>query len=60
MSFVNKGPDSERGVSINKALKRYHREKGIREGGEKEDEDKELWKGLRLRRNSRGEVVLFA
>jgi cell growth-regulating nucleolar protein len=59
MSFVNKGPDSERGVSINKALKRYHREKGLREGGEKEDEDKELWKGLRLRRNSRGEVVLF-
>lgn len=59
MSFVTKGPDSERGVSINKALKRYHRERGVRGGDEKEDEDKELWKGLRLRKNERGEIVLF-
>lgn len=59
MSFVNKGPESERGVSINKALKRYHRERGLRGGDEKEDEDKELWKGLRLRKNERGEIVLF-
>ncbi|KAI9885641.1 MAG: Mcm2-7 hexameric complex component [Watsoniomyces obsoletus] len=28
MSFVNKGPESEKGCSINKALKRYHRERG--------------------------------
>lgn len=56
MSFVNKGPDSERGLSINKALKRYHSEQRVR--GEKED-DKDLWKGLRLRKNERGEVVLF-
>lgn len=59
MSFVNKGPDSERGVSINKALKRYHREKGLNHAGDKEDEDKELWKDLRLRKNERGEIVLF-
>jgi cell growth-regulating nucleolar protein len=59
MSFVNKGPDSERGVSINKALKRYHREKGLRAVEDKEDEDKELWKDLRLRKNERGEIVLF-
>jgi cell growth-regulating nucleolar protein len=59
MSFVNKGPDSERGVSINKALKRYHREKGLRALEDKEDEDKELWKDLRLRKNERGEIVLF-
>lgn len=59
MSFVNKGPDSERGVSINKALKRYHREKGLRATEDKEDEDKELWKDLRLRKNERGEIVLF-
>lgn len=58
MSFINKGPDSERGCSINKALKRYHRERDVR-GDEKDDEDKELWKSLRVRRNSRGEVVLF-
>ena len=58
MSFITKGPDSERGCSINKALKRYHRERDVR-GHEKDDEDKELWRSLRLRRNSRGEIVLF-
>ena len=59
LSFINKGPDSERGLSINKALKRYHREVGVRGGDEKEEEDKELWKMLRLRRNDRGEIVVF-
>lgn len=58
LSFITKGPESERGLSINKVLKRYHRERDVR-SDEKEEEDKELWKGLRLRRNSRGEVVLF-
>lgn len=59
MSFITKGPESERGCSINKVLKRYHRERDVRGVEEKEEEDKELWKGLRLRRNSRGEIVLF-
>jgi cell growth-regulating nucleolar protein len=58
MSFITKGPDSERGCSINKVLKRYHRERDVR-GEAKDDEDKELWKSLRLRRNERGEIVLF-
>ena len=58
MSFVNKGPDSERGCSINKVLKRYHRERDVR-GESKDEEDKELWKALRLRKNERGEIVLF-
>lgn len=58
LSFINKGPESERGYSMNKALKRYHRERDIY-GSEREDEDKELWKSLRLRRNDRGEIVLF-
>ncbi|KAK5134327.1 hypothetical protein LTR08_006756 [Meristemomyces frigidus] len=58
LSFVNKGPESERGTSINKALKRYHRERDVR-GEEKEEEAKELWKALRMRRNSRGEIVVF-
>lgn len=57
LSFVNKGPDSERGLSINKALKRYHRETDVR--GERDDSDKELFKQLRVRRNDRGEFVLF-
>ncbi|KAK7555888.1 hypothetical protein IWX49DRAFT_85703 [Phyllosticta citricarpa] len=56
--LVTKGPDSERGVSLNKALKRYFKEK---EGASsRADEEKELWKALRLRRNDRGEIVLFA
>lgn len=87
MSFVTKGPESERGCSVNKALKRYHRERtgeddddaedGRRDSGiggsgrkrrreererkaeEKVSEEKELWKSLRLRRNDRGEIVLF-
>ena len=59
MSLVNKGPESTHGLSMNKVLKRYHRERDVLRSEEKEDEDKELWKSLRLRRNSRGEIVLF-
>ncbi len=60
MSFVTKGPESEQGYSVHKALKRYHRERGelgLRLG--KGDEEKELFKHLRLRRNERGEVVVL-
>ena len=59
-SFVTKGPDSEQGYSLHKALKRYHRERweeGL--GLAKADEEKELFKALRLRRNDRGEIVVF-
>ncbi|MCJ1408631.1 hypothetical protein MMC19_002706 [Ptychographa xylographoides] len=60
LSFVTKGPDSENGCSLNKALKRYHRERGEQGlGMGKAEEEKELWKSLRLRRNERGEVVLI-
>ncbi|ESZ95316.1 hypothetical protein SBOR_4291 [Sclerotinia borealis F-4128] len=60
MSMVNKGPSSEKGVSMNKALKRYHRERtaaGLALG--KGDEEKELWRSLRMKKNDRGEIVLF-
>ncbi|KAF2265591.1 hypothetical protein CC78DRAFT_552861 [Lojkania enalia] len=61
MSFVTKGPESERGMSVNKALKRYHRERYGRLDRDlgRADEEKELWKSLRLRKNDRGEIVLF-
>lgn len=61
MSFITKGPDSERGMSVNKTLKRFHRERYERwdQVPSKADEEKELWKDLRLRRNDRGEIVLF-
>lgn len=59
-SFVTKGPESEQGCSLHKALKRYHRERGEEGLGlEKADEEKELFKALRLRRNDRGEIVVF-
>ncbi|KAL8923194.1 MAG: hypothetical protein Q9208_004757 [Pyrenodesmia sp. 3 TL-2023] len=60
LAFVNKGPESENGCSINKALKRYHRERGERGLGlGKQEEEKELWKSLRVRRNERGEIVIL-
>lgn len=58
LSFVTKGPESESGYSLNKALKRYHRERG-EHGLGKQEEEKELFKSLRLKRNERGEVVLM-
>jgi cell growth-regulating nucleolar protein len=61
LSFVNKGPESERGCSMNKALKRFHRERqAAGSGTPKGREEKELWRSLRLRRNDRGEIVLFS
>lgn len=60
LSFVNKGPESERGCSVNKALKRFHRERSASdEGLSKLMEEKELWRSLRMRKNERGEIVLF-
>lgn len=60
LGFINKGPDSDRGVSMNKALKRYHRERAAMGSGlGKADEEKELWKSLRMKKNDRGEIVLF-
>ncbi|KAI1209968.1 uncharacterized protein F4807DRAFT_80060 [Annulohypoxylon truncatum] len=61
LSLCNKGPESERGCSVNKALKKYHRERS--ESGTslgKSVEEKELWRSLRMRRNERGEIVLFS
>ncbi|KAI1323245.1 hypothetical protein F5Y16DRAFT_351449 [Xylariaceae sp. FL0255] len=61
LSLCNKGPESDRGCSVNKALKRFHRERkssGTSLG--KVEEEKELWRSLRMRRNERGEIVLFS
>ncbi|KAI9171253.1 hypothetical protein HJFPF1_00735 [Paramyrothecium foliicola] len=61
LSFVNKGPESERGCSMNKALKRFHRERQAAGSTvAKGKEEKELFKSLRLRRNDRGEIVVFS
>lgn len=59
-SMVNKGPGSERGCSVNKALKRFHRERsGAGDSLPKPLAEKELFRSLRMRRNDRGEIVLF-
>ncbi|KAK4097538.1 hypothetical protein N658DRAFT_433830 [Parathielavia hyrcaniae] len=61
LSFVNKGPESERGCSVNKALKRYHRERSeAKAGSSRLMDEKELWRSLRMKRNDRGEIVLFS
>ncbi|KAI1820772.1 hypothetical protein F4861DRAFT_37650 [Xylaria intraflava] len=61
LSLCNKGPESDRGCSVNKALKRYHRERSSSgESLSKGMEEKELWRSLRMRRNDRGEIVLFS
>ncbi len=60
LSFINKGPESDRGCSMNKVLKRYHRERSSSgQSASKLVEEKELWRSLRMRKNERGEIVLF-
>lgn len=61
LGMCTKGPESERGYSMNKALKRFHRERtGSESSLGKVGEEKELWRSLRMRRNDRGEIVLFS
>ncbi|KAJ5817521.1 Zinc finger C2H2 LYAR-type [Penicillium robsamsonii] len=62
LSMVAK--DSERGCSVNKALKRFHRDlsteyDGHDDGQRRADDEKDLFRALRLRRNDRGEIVVF-
>jgi cell growth-regulating nucleolar protein len=56
LSTAAKDTDSERGCSLNKALKRYYRDHASRKNSK---DEKELWKVLRLRKNDQGELVLF-
>ncbi|KAL4893291.1 hypothetical protein BDV59DRAFT_29257 [Aspergillus ambiguus] len=73
LSLVTKGPESGRGFSVNKVLKRFHRDftdeydddRGRDPGRSRADrerrieDEKDLWRTLRLKRNERGEVVVF-
>ena len=56
MSLVTKGEESARGMSMHKVLKRYHRQRAM---SPRDEEEKELWKGLRMRRNEEGEIIMF-
>jgi cell growth-regulating nucleolar protein len=62
LSLVSSG--SERGCSVNKTLKRFHRNLSYEYDEEEDrdrrfDDEKDLWRALRLRRNDRGEIVVF-
>ncbi|KAI9374335.1 hypothetical protein BJX61DRAFT_498740 [Aspergillus egyptiacus] len=73
LSLVTKGPESSRGFSVNKVLKRFHRDftdefdsdRGRDQGRSRADrerrmeDEKDLWRTLRVKQNERGEVVLF-
>ncbi|RNJ56328.1 hypothetical protein D7B24_007383 [Verticillium nonalfalfae] len=60
LSYVDKGPDSDRGYSMKKALRHFHRERdNSSDSLGKTIEEKELWRSLRMRKNDRGEIVLF-
>ena len=52
------GTESEKGYSIHKALKRWHKQGDTRSSSSRAEEEQELWRGLRLRKNDRGEIVL--
>lgn len=72
LSLVAGSAGTERGFSVNKALKRFHRDlsdeydadrgRDGRSRADRErrlDDEKDLWRALRLRRNDRGEIVVF-
>lgn len=60
-NLVNKGLDRERGCSVKKALKRFHRKRGDADDSlPRPLAEKELFSSLRMRRNDRGEIVLFS
>lgn len=52
LDCLAKGTDTDEGVSVWKALKRWRRDGG-QEAGEKE-----LWKGIKIRMNDRGELII--
>ena len=52
LSLVIKGPESARGMSVHKVLKRLQAQNG-------NDDERDMWRALRVKRNERGEIVLF-
>lgn len=52
------GTESEKGYSVHKALKRWHKQNDMKSNSSKAEEEQELWRGLRLKMNDRGEIVV--
>jgi cell growth-regulating nucleolar protein len=59
-SFLANAPglESDKGYSIHKMLKRWHKHNDVRSGSGKAEEEDELWRALRIRRNEKGEYVV--
>ena len=59
-SFLANAPglDSDRGYSMHKMLKRWHKHNDVRSNSSKLDEEQDLWRVLRVKRNEKGEFVL--
>ncbi|RKF53663.1 hypothetical protein GcC1_219018 [Golovinomyces cichoracearum] len=58
-SLIDRGLQSSRGISMKRALRKFHREREIRNpGSSRAADENELLSLLRLKRNNRGEVVL--
>ncbi|KIV78043.1 hypothetical protein PV11_09806 [Exophiala sideris] len=60
-SFLANAPglESDKGYSIHKMLKRWHKHNDVRSGSGKAEEEDELWRSLRVRRNEKGEYIVF-
>jgi cell growth-regulating nucleolar protein len=52
LDCLARGTDTDEGVSVWRALKRWRRDGG------KESGEKELWKGIKIRMNDRGELIV--
>ena len=60
LSFLANAPglESDKGYSIHKMLKRWHKHNDVRSSSSKIDEEQDLWRSLRIKRNEKGEFVL--
>ncbi|KIW83090.1 hypothetical protein Z517_02333 [Fonsecaea pedrosoi CBS 271.37] len=60
-SFLANAPglDSDKGYSIHKMLKRWHKHNDVRSNTSKIEEEQDLWRALRIKRNEKGEYVVF-
>jgi cell growth-regulating nucleolar protein len=59
-SFLANAPglDSEKGYSVHKMLKRWHKHNDVRSSASKLEDEQDLWRALRIKRNEKGEFVV--
>ena len=59
-SFLANAPglDSDKGYSVHKMLKKWHKHNDVKSSSSKLDEERELWRNLRIKRNEKGEYII--